>query len=628
MACGPAGSLAEMNPSAPSRSSPTLYVGNLHPDVTEVMLYEKFSPVGPILAVRICRDRVTRRSLGYAYVCFQQPADAERALETMNFDIVKGKPLRIMLCRQDPPLDKSGVGNIFIKNLDKSIKKKALYDTFFAFGNILSCKVVCDENRSKCYGFVHFETEEAAERSMEKMNGMLLNDHKIFVGRFKAPKEGEADLEANAKEFTDVCIKNFGEDMDDEQLKDLFGKFGPVLNVKVMADESGKSKGFGFVSFRRHEDARKAVDEMNGKELNGKPIYVGQAQKKVERQAELKRQFEQKRQDKITRCQAVNLYVANLDDHIDDELLRKEFSPFGTITSAKVMMKGGRSKGFGFVCFSSAKEASKAATEMNGRIVATKPWSVALARCKEKCQAHLTKKCVQRLTSATAMLTPQINPYQLAADPLTQNPAPYYPPSQTAQRRPSPRWTAQGARPRPFPNMPSALRPAAPRPPLSTMRQASSQVPRVMFTQCTANTATKTVGSHPAAAATSPVCIVPQYKYATGVRNPQPLNAQLRVTMLQLAVHKQGLETLTSTLPSASPQEQKQMLGERLFSLIQAVQPTLAGKITGMLLEINNSELLRMLESPEFLLSKVDEAVAVLQAHKLQAPLRGCPGRS
>lgn len=40
-------------------------------------------------------------------------------------------------------------------------------------------KVVCDENGSKGYGFVHFETHEAAERAIEKMNGMLLNDRKV-----------------------------------------------------------------------------------------------------------------------------------------------------------------------------------------------------------------------------------------------------------------------------------------------------------------------------------------------------------------------------------------------------------------------------------------------------------------
>ncbi|XP_069613277.1 polyadenylate-binding protein 4 isoform X2 [Ranitomeya imitator] len=313
----------------------SLYVGDLHPDVTEAMLYEKFSPAGPVLSIRVCRDMITRRSLGYAYVNFQQPADAERALDTMNFDVIKGKPIRIMWSQRDPSLRKSGVGNVFIKNLDKSIDNKALYDTFSAFGNILSCKVVCDENGSKGYAFVHFETQDAADRAIEKMNGMLLNDRKVFVGRFKCRREREAELGAKAKEFTNVYIKNFGEDMDDERLKETFSKYGKTLSVKVMTDTSGKSKGFGFVSFEKHEDANKAVDDMNGRDVNGKVMFVGRAQKKVERQAELKRRFEQLKQERISRYQGVNLYIKNLDDTIDDEKLRKEFSPFGSITSAK-----------------------------------------------------------------------------------------------------------------------------------------------------------------------------------------------------------------------------------------------------------------------------------------------------
>ncbi|XP_053468605.1 polyadenylate-binding protein 1b isoform X1 [Ictalurus furcatus] len=617
-----------MNPSAPSYPMASLYVGDLHSDVTEAMLYEKFSPAGAILSIRVCRDMITRRSLGYAYVNFQQPADAERALDTMNFDVIKGRPVRIMWSQRDPSLRKSGVGNIFIKNLDKSIDNKALYDTFSAFGNILSCKVVCDENGSKGYGFVHFETQEAAERAIEKMNGMLLNDRKVFVGRFKSRKEREAELGARAKEFTNVYIKNFGEDMDDEKLKEVFSKYGTsrgnAMSIRVMTDDGGKSRGFGFVSFERHEDAQKAVDEMNGKELNGKLIYVGRAQKKVERQTELKRKFEQMKQDRMTRYQGVNLYVKNLDDGIDDERLRKEFSPFGTITSAKVMMDGGRSKGFGFVCFSSPEEATKAVTEMNGRIVATKPLYVALAQRKEERQAHLTNQYMQRMASVRAVPNPVLNPYQpappsgyfMAAIPQAQNRAAYYPTSQLAQLRPSPRWTAQGVRPQHFQNMQATMRPSAPRPQtFSTMRPAS-QVPRMMSTQ---RVAAQTVGPRPTpAAAAAPVRTIPQYKYTASVRNPQQhINTQPQVSMQQPAVHVQGQEPLTaSMLAAAPPQEQKQMLGERLFPLIQNMHSDLAGKITGMLLEIDNSELLHMLESPESLRSKVDEAVAVLKAHQ------------
>lgn len=66
-----------MNPGGPNYQMASLYVGDLHHDITEAMLFEKFSTAGPVLSIRVCRDVMTRRSLGYAYVNFQQPADGE-----------------------------------------------------------------------------------------------------------------------------------------------------------------------------------------------------------------------------------------------------------------------------------------------------------------------------------------------------------------------------------------------------------------------------------------------------------------------------------------------------------------------------------------------------------------------
>lgn len=462
--------------------------------------------------------------------------------------------------------------------------------------------------------------------------GMLLNEKKVFVGRFIPRKEREKELGEKAKLYTNVYVKNFGDELNDETLYEMFKVFGEITSHRVMTKDA-KSRGFGFVAFESADAAEEAVKALNGKKLgDDKTLYVGRAQKKNERQMELKRKFEQIKIERMSRYQGVNLYVKNLDDTIDDERLRKEFTPFGTITSAKVMLEDGRSKGFGFVCFSAAEEATKAVTEMNGRIVGSKPLYVALAQKKEDRKAHLASQYMQRMTNMRMQQMGQIFQPGGAGGyfvPTIPQPQRFYGPAVTPLRT-TPRWASQpqvrqnvAQNAAGYPNMAvsaSQYRPGVARGqqvPGGAQNPAGLRNSRPITGQQAAGQIQPGRGLN----APVPQRGAPNYKYTQNMRNPPNQNVPMAVQpTTQQAVVVKGQEPLTaSMLAAAQPAEQKQMLGERLFPLIESMYPALAGKITGMLLEIDNSELLHMLEHNESLKSKVEEAVAVLHVHQQKA---------
>lgn len=562
----------------------SLYCGDLDKEVNEAQLYEIFNTVGSVASVRVCRDAMTRRSLGYAYINFQRVEDAERALETLNFSSIKNRPCRLMWSNRNPAQRRSGTNNIFVKNLHPSIDTKTLFDTFSTFGNIRSCKVAMSpDGASLGYGFVDFESEESAKTAIERVNGKLIHEQIVTVSKF-IPRE-ERNAAADKKAFQNVYINNLPETYTEEQLQALFAQYGKIAEAKgklavFLSPVQAHTKScFGFVHMQEAEAAAAAVAGLNGTQIDGKQVLACRAQMKSERQRNLRNQFESTR-----RYNGVNLYVKNLAENIDDARLATEFQRLGNILSHKVMIDPAtqKSKGFGFVSFASADDATKAVTELNGFVLEGKPLYVALAQPKEVRRQEMIARYAQRY--------PMINPV-MGVNPMMGGPMyGYYPPQAAGYPRRfpmPPRGVFMAGRPPMGPGQQQRV--PGMRPPMNNGRP-----PQHMAQGKPLQNNMRGQQQRPPN---------PAYKIGPGVRNtmsPQ-INAQPQLTIEALA--------------QAPEEAQKQMIGERLFPLIAQQEAALAGKITGMLLEMDNSELLHLIESPEARLEKIREAMLVLQTH-------------
>ncbi|XP_031488439.1 uncharacterized protein LOC116256268 isoform X2 [Nymphaea colorata] len=593
----------------------SLYVGDLHPDVTDKDLFNLFSLITGPVSVRVCVDSLTGHSLGYGYVNYVNHADALRAMDTLNNTQLKGKSIRIMWTEKDPTARKSGVANLFVKNLHKSIDNVTLPTIFEKYGNILSSKVATDQlGKSKGYGFVQFDTEDSANNAIENLNNTVIRGKQLFVGPFI--KKTERNIVSPDAKYTNLYIKNLDAQVTEEVLKEKFSEFGKITNVIIMRDNDGISKGFGFVNFDDHEDAKRALEGMNGKFVGTQALYVARAQKKAEREEILHRQYEEMRNEKVLKYQGSNVYVKNIDDAVDDGELQEYFSKFGTITSAKLMRDDkGISKGFGFVCFSSPDEANKAVATCHGNMYHGKPLYVAIAQKKEIRQAQLQLQYAQLMGGIAASVRPVF--------PAGYSPLNYYAPPPPGAVPPVPPRQAlvyqplgmrPGWRPDAFPPRPPLTRPAF-RPIPMSLGQVPNNQRNYRQNRGRANGHWIPQTSQPP---TKDIANQQQRKHVQNGPvhdvNVSPTDHTVAPNAVETTDSEMGV--LTSLLAAVSPQEQKQILGNRLFPLIEKLQFGLAGKITGMLLEMDNAELLLFLESPEALAAKVDEAVQVLNLSK------------
>lgn len=172
----------------------TCYCGNLDEQVSEELLWELMVQAGPVVNVHMPKDKVTQLHQGYGFVEFRSEVDADYAMKLMNMVKLFGKPIRVNKASQDRKSQEIGA-NLFIGSLDPEVDEKLLYDTFSAFGGILSTPKVMrdpDTGNSKGFGFVNFDSFEAADLAIECMNGQFLCNRSITVQyAYKKNSKGE-----------------------------------------------------------------------------------------------------------------------------------------------------------------------------------------------------------------------------------------------------------------------------------------------------------------------------------------------------------------------------------------------------------------------------------------------------
>lgn len=169
----------------------SLYVGNLDPQVSEVLLYELFIQVGPVRLLYLPKDRILQAHQGYGFVEFRTVEDADYALHVLRGVRLFGKTVKMK--KIDPhssaPSAKevavaAGVGaRLFVNNLDPLVDEQYLLQTFSFFGPLLTSPTVHrDESGApKGHGVVEYTDFDHSDRAIEKMDGQVLMNKKISV---------------------------------------------------------------------------------------------------------------------------------------------------------------------------------------------------------------------------------------------------------------------------------------------------------------------------------------------------------------------------------------------------------------------------------------------------------------
>lgn len=529
--------------------------------------------------------------------------------------------------------------SLYVGNLAADISEHALFEHFKEIGPIVSVRVCMDaqDNRKSLgYGYVNFQNGADAEIALERLNASKLGAQYIRVSRV------ERDPSKRRSGQNNLVITHLPAQFDIPDLKELFSKFGTITSLHIATDENGKSRGYGHVMFGTAEAAASAIEEVNGMEISGQKITVTAYNHSY--QEEKKKNFS-------------NLYVRDLSPEVTSEALAQILGQFGTVTSATVRVdEEGKSKRFGYCCFSTHDEAVKAIEACNEKVVAglsEGETPIRMDRFISKSERLRNQEKARQLRRAENAKYPSIYvknfdetvTSEILRDFFSRcgevraahvmrdrtNPAisrgfgfVTVKDHATAERCISELRDTLEISKGPLYVAPAMRRDAR----RSQMQQAMNQIRRMpgpgamgpmggMFPGA--------MGRMPGFGGMPPMGNMGMplgMNQPMGGMNPRQMARPMAARPMpisrppvQPAVPQQ--QSLAMMIANMSPEQAKNVMGERIYNTIIQKHPNEAAKVTGMLLEMDNNEILMLLESPDQLEAKVNEALNVLAQHQV-----------
>lgn len=259
----------------------TLYLGNLHPFVTEITLQEVFSGLPGVTEVKVIKDKNTGVSAGYGFANFSDPVSAQGALDKLGRLSLFGQEVRMNWAFRKP----EGGGDIaeeedlpsihiFVGDLSSDVTDAMLFSAFQHCVGCSDARVMWDHTtgRSRGYGFVTFRKNQEGEDAIAKMHGQFVGSRKVRCGwaQHKTDDIGPIDpvlLNRADPTNTNVYVGNLPCNVPDAEIRNTFSSFGPLEQMKVY-----KKGGYGFVRYKNHDDAVAAIVGMTGQALGGRVL--------------------------------------------------------------------------------------------------------------------------------------------------------------------------------------------------------------------------------------------------------------------------------------------------------------------------------------------------------------------